>query len=438
MRDYKFGTYLYNLRKELALSQGELGAMVGVTNKAVSKWETGESKPALEQLYKLSKIFEVSMENLLDSVNLDKKEVRKIVITGGPCAGKSTAFSWIQEEYTKKGYMVVFVPECATEVILAGFSRKNMSSNLDFQLAITTNQLMKEKLFEETALKNSVSDKILIVCDRGVLDGKAYCTDIEYKQILRILGQNEIELRDGYDAVFHLVTAAKGLKEEYTLETNKARYETADEAVLADDRTLSAWAGHPHLRVIDNSPKFEDKMKNLLKEISAFLGAPTPHEIERKFLIEMPEISQINRYTSKSVEIIQTYLKPIGNEEVRIRQRGEGNNFVYTKTVKKLVSAGDKLETEKRITKDEYLSLMMNADYTRGQIRKTRYCIVYNNQYIEIDIYPFWKDKAILEIELNDINQEYMLPDFVKVIKEVTDDDKYSNYSLAKLMKNDI
>ena len=114
------------------------------------------------------------------------------------------------------------------------------------------------------------------------------------------------------------------------------------------------------------------------------------------------------------------------------------NNFVYTKTVKKLVSAGDKLETEKRITKDEYLSLMMNADYTRGQIRKTRHCIIYNNQYIEIDIYPFWKDKAILEIELNDINQEYTLPDFVKVIKEVTDDDKYSNYSLAKLMKNDI
>ncbi len=433
MRDYRFGTYLYNLRKEMGISQGELGRLVGVSNKAVSKWETGESKPALNQLYSLSKVFEVSMESLLDSINVGKKIVRKIVITGGPCAGKSTALSWIREEYAKQGYMVVIVPESPTEIILAGFSNKILSSNLDFQLTITSNQIMKEKLFEEAAIKNIVSAKILIVCDRGVLDGKAYCSDIEFKQILRILGQNEVELRDSYDAVFHLVTAAKGLSEEYTLETNKARSETKDEAVLADDRTLAAWAGHPHLRVIDNSPKFEDKMRNLLKEISSFLGAPTPHEIERKFLIEMPEIKDIKQYTSRRVEIVQTYLKNVGNEEVRIRQRGDGNNFVYTKTIKKNISDLDRLETEKRITKEEYLALLLNADYNRGQIRKTRYCLVYNNQYIEIDMYPFWEDKAILEIELTEEGQEYSLPDFVKVIKEVSDDPDYSNYNLAKM-----
>ena len=44
---------------------------------------------------------------------------------------------------------------------------------------------------------------------------------------------------------------------------------------------------------------------------------------------------------------------------------------------------------EKRLSKDEYLSLLMNADITKQQIRKTRYCLIYKNQYFEIDIYPF-------------------------------------------------
>ena len=434
MRDYKFGTFLYNLRKEMGISQSELGKLVGVSNKAVSKWETGESKPALKQLYKLSKIFDVTMETLLDSISNDNKEVHKIVITGGPCAGKSTAFSWIQAEYSKQGYCVVFIPESATEIILAGLSNKKMS-NIDFQLAITRNQILKEKLFEDAILKNTESDKILIVCDRGVLDGKAYCNGMEFKQILRILGKNEVELRDSYDAVFHLVTAAKGNGANYTLETNKARFETADEAVDADNRVMQAWAGHPHLRVIDNNPSFEEKMKNLIKEISAFIGAQGPYEIEKKFLIEMPNLKKIKQYASKKVEIIQTYLSDPNGDEVRIRQRGEGNHFVYTLTKKKKVSDGERIETEKRISKEEYLSLLINADIERGQIRKTRHCFVYNNQYFELDIYPFWSDRAILEIELNAKEDQYELPDFIKVIEEVTNNEKYSNYSLAKLVK---
>ena len=74
----------------------------------------------------------------------------------------------------------------------------------------------------------------------------------------------------------------------------------------------------------------------------------------------------------------------------------------------------------------------MNADPTKKQIIKTRYCLVYENQYFEIDVYPFWNDKAIMEIELRDENQEITMPNSIRVIKEVTDDDEYKNSSLAK------
>lgn len=68
-------------------------------------------------------------------------------------------------------------------------------------------------------------EKILIVCDRGVLDSEAFLSELEFQFLMKEIGVNEIELRDNYDAVFHLVSAAKGAEQFYTLENNKARSE---------------------------------------------------------------------------------------------------------------------------------------------------------------------------------------------------------------------
>jgi len=73
----------------------------------------------------------------------------------------------------------------------------------------------------------------------------------------------------------------------------------------------------------------------------------------------------------------------------------------------------------------------MNADTSKHPIRKTRYCLIYQNQYFEIDIYPSWNDKAIVEIELNNEKQEIKFPQELKIIKEVTNDNNYKNISLA-------
>lgn len=51
-----------------------------------------------------------------------QKKIFKVVITGGPCAGKSTAMSKMVEEFTAHGYTVLIVPETATELITADFS----------------------------------------------------------------------------------------------------------------------------------------------------------------------------------------------------------------------------------------------------------------------------------------------------------------------------
>lgn len=429
MNDYNFGNLLYELRMKANLTQIELALKLGVTNKAISKWENGNAKPTTDMLKKLSILFNIPIEKLLQIKENDKKDITKIVITGGPCAGKTTAMSWIQNAFTDLGYHVIFVPECATELILAGISGTTCKDVESFQRSLMSLQIIREKIYEKTAL-DIKNDRVLIVCDRGTMDSKAYLSNLEFATVLNSINKNEIELRDSYDAVFHLVTAAKGAEEFYTTENNSARSETIEEAILSDDKLIEAWTGHPHFRVIDNSTNFEEKMRKLIKEISLFLGEPEPYEIERKFLIEFPDINWLNK-NCKKLEIIQTYLNSNENEEVRVRQRGIDGNYIYTKTIKKTINDLKRIEIEKRLSKDEYLNLLMNADINKHPIRKTRYCLIYKNQYFEIDIYPFWNDKAIVELELNNEDQEIEFPKQLKLIKEVTHDKNYKNSSLA-------
>ena len=434
MNDYKFGNRLCSLRRSVGLSQTEVASKTGVSNKAVSKWENGVSKPSTNALRKLSDLFGVSIEKLL-ALREEKNmpDITKIVITGGPCAGKSTAISWVQNAFTQMGYSVLFVPETATELITGGVAPWTCGTNCDYQKCQMKLQIEKEKIFCEAAATMD-AEKVLIVCDRGALDNKAYMNELEFASVLGALGANEVELRDQYDAVFHLVTAAKGAADFYTTANNTARTETVEEAVAMDDKLISAWTGHPHFRVIDNSSDFENKMRRLVSEISSFLGEPEPFEIERKYLIEYPDISWLeNEPNCQRIEIIQTYLKSNADEEVRVRQRGINGNYIYFKTVKKKISDIKRVEVEKRLSQSEYLTLLMEADTAKRQIRKTRYCLTYKGQYFEIDIYPFWNDKAIAEIELSDENAEIIFPSQIKVIKEVTEDESYKNASLAKI-----
>ncbi len=433
MNDYIFGNRLYELRRQAKLSQNELAAQLGVSGKAVSKWENGNAKPTTNTLNKLAAVFKIPIEELLKlKSEKQKPAVTKIVVTGGPCAGKSTAMSWVQNAFVKMGYTVLFVPETATERITGGVAPWTCGENLDYQTCQMRLQIEKERVFEEAAA--SMDGKILIVCDRGALDNKAYMTGIEFSCVLRAVGSNEVEMRDSYDAVFHLVTAAKGAESFYTTQNNAARTETLKEAAALDDELIGAWTGHPHFRVIDNSADFETKMKRLIAEISSFLGEPEPYEIERKYLIEYPDTAWLeNNPKCRRVEIIQTYLKSGDGDEMRVRQRGADGNFVYFLTVKRKVSDIKRVEIERRLSKDEYLTLLMDADTRKRQIRKTRYCLTYNAQYFEIDVYPFWSDQAIAEIELREENTPVDFPKQIKVIREVTGDERYKNAALAAI-----
>ena len=252
------------------------------------------------------------------------KRITRIVLTGGPAAGKTTLISRILKEFKQDdGWKVITIPETATELI-SGFGIRpfgNCVSMLDFQYFVIGDQLHKERL----ALKGAEmvpEENVLIIYDRALFDDKAYITDEQFRDILAYFGKTEQEVLAGYDAVLHLVSCAKGAEFAYNF-GNEARYEPLETAREKDELTLRAWQAHPNLRVIDNSIDFEDKLRRGIRAIYDCLGMRAPQEVWHKYLIAMPDVEKLQtEFSASAIDMMQTYLvKTQPNVVRRIRQQ---------------------------------------------------------------------------------------------------------------------
>ena len=156
-------------------------------------------------------------------------------------------------------------------------------------------------------------------------------------------------------------------------------------------------------------------------------------ETERKYIISMPSVRvlcSLPEYTHSAIE--QIYLEsPIGITH-RIRRREYEDRVEYTETKKIRVSAISAIEDEREITEDEYNALRRKIKVGTRPIIKSRHTLVVESQLYEIDIYPEWKNSAILEIELSDEGNTVKFPEFIKIIKEVSGLREYSNAAMSR------
>lgn len=340
----------------------------------------------------------------------DIKDIKKIVITGSEHSVVSSAKDRVRDVLTEMGYTVLFVPEAESVHEYGEAYGTDLIGNTELLLGRIKAELQEEAFAEEKA-KTATGEKALILCEGGMLDFIAYMTDDGYEGLLESLGESEVKLRDSYDAVFCI--SVDGSETE--------------------QRIISAWTGNPHVRVIDNFADFERGCERLVHEVAFFLGEPEPLEIERKYLIEYPDTSFLSSMPCcQKVEIVQTYMKNNAGENMRLRKRGCDGSYIYFLTQKKRITALKRIETERRLNETEYNELM-ELGRSKRSLKKDRYCLMYKNRYFEIDVYPFWHDRAIMEIELSCEDAEIALPDFIHVIKEVTGDRTYNNSTLAKV-----
>lgn len=364
--------------------------------------------------------------------------IKKVVLTGGPCAGKSTALSKLENYLLEKRYAVLIVAESATELIHGGIRPFGNQAiyGFDFQGIILDYQLNKEKSYEQAAkLLEATGRDVIILYDRGVLDNKAYLDHTGWQKLLKERELKESDLQENYDLVIHMVTAASGAEDAYTLQNNQARTETIEEARILDKRTLQAWSGHSNLKIIDNSCSFDEKIDNVLEECLKLLGDKTLIREQRKFIVDSTNLNldELEKFYSKSI-IQQFYLQKENSPyEYRIRKKEiDGKNYYSLTIQEKLNDGKSRLIQEKRLSIDEYLSYLENNTII-SSIKKTRYTFLYEREYVRLDV--FEDGSVLLEIEPMTKTQEIEIPCGITVLKEVSNDISYQNRELAKIKK---
>ena len=365
-------------------------------------------------------------------------QITKIVLTGGPCAGKTTALVRIIEHFSSLGYKVFTIPEVPTMFTQSGMNylTDNKSLFYEGEKATLEIQLALEDKFVRMAMQ--CTEPTIVVCDRGALDISAYMTADMWNDLTKAVGTTTAELRQRYDAVLHLVSAADGAEQYYTTANNAQRYEAMTEEGLniargLDKKVIQAWTGHPHLRVINNHDDFDCKMRRVLKEISNVVGLAQPIVEERKYVVEVTGEMPADCIES---DITQAYLKSDPDSEVRLRKRGWQGKYVYVHTTKKKISDSDELVTERQINNNLYEMMLTLADPACNIIHKTRKSFIWKGQYFEVDTFHNeLEGLVILETKGIAEGEPVNFPPFLNVIKDITGNTDYYNYNLSRRTK---
>lgn len=359
----------------------------------------------------------------------DEKTIKKIVLTGGPCAGKTTALVKITEHFSNLGFKVFTIPEVPTVFLHAGmdYLTKNKGLFYEGEKATLEIQLAMEDKFTKMAAE--CEEPTVIVCDRGAMDISAYMTPEMWADITSAAGTSTEELLGNrYDAVLHLVSAANGAEEFYNTTSNVVRTEGIDLARQLDRKVIDAWTGHSHLRVINNHQNFEHKLQHVLKEIADVLELPQPMIEERKYIVDAEEIPE----GSIRSEIVQTYLTAEPGTEIRLRCRTCNGNNVFVHTTTRLTADHQCIMTERQISKHLYESMLKQADPYRHTIRKTRDSFIWKGQFFQLDTYhDRLEGLIILETKGIADDEKVLFPPFIHTKEDITANTNYRNYALA-------
>eukprot|EP01015_Nassula_variabilis_P029835 TRINITY_DN6472_c0_g1_i2.p1 TRINITY_DN6472_c0_g1~~TRINITY_DN6472_c0_g1_i2.p1 ORF type:complete len:245 (+),score=51.05 TRINITY_DN6472_c0_g1_i2:66-800(+) len=209
--------------------------------------------------------------------------------------------------------------------------------------------------------------------------------------ILDEQGWSAVNLRDKrYDAVLHMVTAAEGAPEFYLSESGfQSGEDILEDAVNQDKKTINAWLGHPHLKIIDNSEKgFDKKMIRCLQTILKFIGLPVNHQTFKKYLVEndfqIPAELKQENFTVE--EIFLKHEDPRGQN--KIRRRGQYGSYTYVQSIRQPEKvSGQRVDVKRQITAGEYMALYQQRDQRFKPVYKKRTSFIWENETYVVDVF---------------------------------------------------
>ena len=337
-----------------------------------------------------------SME--VKQINSKKFDIVKIVFTGGPCAGKTTAITTVADKLRENGFKVFIIPEAASMIFTSGgdlnLENYTDSDKIKFQFFLLMLQMSLEDIYAGLATTDGDSGNIILLCDRGTMDGSAYMSKAHWNTLLSDFDLNEEKIRDKrYDLIIHLSTSADGAEKYYTNENNEARHESVVFARELDNNLQQAWIKHPNFVQINNKDFtcFNDKISQVVKTVFHFLCLPEDVKFYKKFIIANPNDDLIDLFQNQNKDLkIQrfeisdvVFYKGVQNWTY-FRKRKTKNTKTFVKCDK--FKAHDVFREKRRqISYREYRSAKEIYSKNKYRIKKVRNTFMWNKKYFILD-----------------------------------------------------
>jgi hypothetical protein len=369
-------------------------------------------------------------------------QVCRIVLTGGPCAGKTTVQSVLTDVFTNLGWKVYRVAEVASFLLTGGvdFAILDRKDAQRFQANLLRAMLSVEQTYFDLATVHArLGQNTIIICDRGAMDTSVFVGESEWSQIMSELNVSEMQLRDNrYDCVVHMRTAAIGAESFYTTTGHACRKETISQARVICEKALQAWMGHPYLSIIDNSTDFDEKLQRTVAAVLARCGLrdpALPGTLRCKWKVKVTD--DPIPLPVRDFEVEHRMLMASDGHEARLCRRGQDGNFIYTLAVNSIVD-GKHVEQRRNLSPREYDAFLLQSDPDCVPIRKLRRCFVWRDRYYHLD-YHSDSELILLEAHLpapsntQEVDwRETFIPPFVTDAQDVSHDSAYALGNLCR------
>ena len=361
-----------------------------------------------------------------------------IVLTGGPCAGKSTSLVAIATEVQRRTAFKVFcVPEAATLMVTGGLEWNDMTfeRTVAYQLALLRTQLALEDNFK--ALAHACGRPAVVLCDRGTMDGRSYCTTEQWDAICQRGGYQTSDLRDNrYDAVLHMVTAAFGAEKCYNLD-NPARYESLEGAREADLRLRQQYVGHPRIRLIDNKPgaHFQRKINEAVDFVFQCLGHTPPRHDKRRFLLRWPSDRKVP-VPHEEVSVKATVLAKSTASSYSVamlRRSGGSSTRIYLVTSHEAANPDVRSQQQLYLTDNEYSLLTDQCHPAHVPLEKRNHVFELHGAFYDLAVHispPWIKGYATLYVD--GLQPDAALPEFLSDATETTNHEQMSSFHQSR------
>lgn len=435
---HRFAKKMAALRKSRGFSQIDIAQALGVSDKTVSKWETGGSTPSLEALSDLAYFYQESLPSLVHKLENQASSVPMIVITGGPRSGKTAVVDYLSYKLAYDGFTVFRLSEIASSMIQSGLTPSRFKDPYEFQSELFSRQKKEEeKLLEtaESAMGETDDQRAVIVCDRGLQDGRAYVSHAEFNRIAAAAGISEEELRDRYTGVVLLESMEKQPISEVI---NPARLEKEDKLLDLASATKTAWSDVPTITIHAHDDmniklrEAENAVRSILK-MEALPNPPCP----RRILVRRPKLEDfLDRSNTSLDQVTVAFTQAMNSSRQMLVKRKTPTEMQLTSVRINETQTGEnrKHEFEIPINGQAFSSYLEFADGLLPSVTKQTARFLHAGQSLSLSFYDFLPYVAILEGEPIASAEKLELPPYLTEIRDVTDSDKFTDLTFAKAL----